>query len=144
MGGWESGFSWPPARCSHRLSSSLLPLSEPYPAGQCFAQAWWAGSFHAGRWAGAESLASCSCRGWISARAGVSPAKLNSAQEAPGWETYCLIWRFCSTLKCTSSGSCSEVKLLSFPLSCQNHSHFFLRKKQGCRQFYSLNTSFPF
>lgn len=85
------------------------------------------------RWAGTESLASCSCRGWIPARAGVSPAKLNRAQEAPGWETYCLIWRFCSTLKCTSSGSCGEVKLLSFPLSCQNHSHFFLRKKQGCR-----------
>lgn len=31
---------------------------------------------------------SCSCQGWIPARAGVSPAKLNSAQEAPGGETY--------------------------------------------------------
>ena len=32
----------------------------------------------------------CSCQGWIPAQAGVSPAKLNSAQEAPGGEMYCL------------------------------------------------------
>lgn len=72
-----------------------------------------------------------------------SPARLNWVQEAPGWETHCLTWRFCSAPKCVPSASCSEVKLLSFPLSCQTHSHFFLRKKQGPRQFYSLKTSFP-
>lgn len=35
---------------------------------------------------------------------------------------------------------CREA--VELPCLCQDHSHFFLRKKQGCRQFYSLKPSF--
>lgn len=83
----------------------------------------------------------CSCWGFVFTRAAVTcQAELGTGSAWRGDMLLNLEALLLSKMHFSWQLPCREA--VELPCLCQDHSHFFLRKKQGCRQFYSLKPSF--